>query len=501
MSWLSKLGFSKHTKARVDRGLLIPRVTPVVEPAPVKKPTTTALTLYRPQLPALRPTMALAAMALMCFVVYAKATAFVDARFSQTAAPIVVASDTWPYQQRQLEIGPLPALSDQVYFNSLVSELARMEPQLIAVDVEAQQLTVYQSGEVALVAPIQKSATLGSWRNVPAGYYEAGEVQSERYSSLEQAYYEHVVTINQRSAIHGTAHKNDGAPVDAASLGITLSNTDAAAVAAFATTGVPMLLRTSSHVVADTPALTPRGPILGVRSYGVYDLKTENPLASYQDTATYPIASLTKLMTALVVAEEYDLEGEIDIHQERYADSLVPRLGSETRTSVYDLLQLLLLESSNEAAEVLASHMGRERFIALMNEQAAVLGMQATTYADPSGIDNGNQSSVADLYTLTQYIYEQYPFLLTLTAQENAVEAARVSDFTNLQNFNEVSGLTTFVGGKIGETEAARQTSITVHEFTFGTTIRPIVIIVLGSESRAADVTTLHNYIQNRYGN
>ena len=61
---------------------------------------------------------------------------------------------------------------------------------------------------------------------------------------------------------------------------------------------------------------------------------------------------------------------------------------------MYSLLQLLLLESSNEAAEVIAGEVGREEFIKAMNAKAVQLGMLNTTFTDPSGLDDGNVSTL-----------------------------------------------------------------------------------------------------------
>tara|TARA_B100000508_G_scaffold139530_1_gene138059 strand:+ start:1458 stop:2807 length:1350 start_codon:yes stop_codon:yes gene_type:complete len=447
-----------------------------------------------------RPSMALVAVSAVCFLVYTQATSLVENRLSQPASPVLVASDTWPYQQRTMAFGPQTALSDATYFETLRDELVHTQPQLLTVDVGASKAELYQSGQLVWAAPVTELASTESWRHVPAGYYAVSAVRSERYSSLAQAYYTDVVEFNERLALHGPAQKNDGTPAMAASLGLALGASDAAALAALVASGTPVLVHTPENTVT-AGALTPRGPQLAVRSYLVKDLSSDETLAAYNADLVAPIASLTKLMTALVVAEEFDLEGEVPVIAEQHATTLVPRLSGIHRTTVFDLLQLLLLESSNEAAEVLATQMGREQFIAAMNDRATALGLSATTFTDPSGLDDGNQSSARDIYTLTQYLERNYPFLLHVSAREQAVEATREHDFSDLDNFNGIAGLETFVGGKIGETEAAKQTSLTVHEIDFGGGARPVAIVVLGSDSRSADVTALHNYALERYRN
>jgi len=105
-----------------------------------------------------------------------------------------------------------------------------------------------------------------------------------------------------------------------------------------------------------------------------------------------PIASLTKLMTALVAAEHINLDQDVRIRGSGVT-SLIPRLREGYSASMYSLLQLLLIESSNEAAEVIASVIGRDEFLRLMNEKAAAIGMEHTTFTDPSGLDDGNIST------------------------------------------------------------------------------------------------------------
>jgi D-alanyl-D-alanine carboxypeptidase len=484
MRWFFSL-FTRRHKPRISRGLFIPGAAPLPALAPDRSLM-------------LRPVTALVVVSSFCFFVYAQASTYVNARLTQPASPVVVTMSTWPYQAAPLVVGPNRELADPSFFNNLKNELIQSTNSLVAIDARDNTLTVYQAGQEILETRYLGRATANSWRHIPAGYYQVERVRNERYSSLEQAYYQHVLQLNQRMAIHGPATKNTGAELAVPSLGFTLSATDAASVATLVRPGTPVLVHVPTASTEST-TLTPRGPTLPVRSYLAYDLATDNLLVAHEPDRVVPIASLTKLMTALVVTEAYDLEGEIAVDQERYVTTLVPRLPGTYQTSVYDLLQLLLLESSNEAAEVLATHTGRDAFIATMNDRAAQLGLTNTTFTDPSGLDNGNQSTARDIERLVRYLYEHHPYILRMSAIENAVAAARTNDFRDLENFNPIDGLTTFVGGKIGETEAARQTSATIHELSMGDTVRPVVLVVLGSEARNDDVTTLHDYLLAQY--
>ena len=166
---------------------------------------------------------------------------------------------------------------------------------------------------------------------------------------------------------------------------------------------------------------------------------------------------------------------------------------------MYSLLQLLLVESSNEAAEVIAGQYGRSEFIAEMNTKATQLGMLHSTFTDPSGLSNGNTSSLGDLFTLAQYIHKNRTFIFEITAKNKVSTLGDTGEFTDLVNFNEVEELDNFVGGKVGETTAAGQTSVTLHTVSIQGSERTVVIILLGSTKRDEDVRTLMKYVEDRY--
>jgi len=167
--------------------------------------------------------------------------------------------------------------------------------------------------------------------------------------------------------------------------------------------------------------------------------------------------------------------------------------------SMYSLLQLLLVESSNEAAEVIAAQLGRERFISLMNDKAAAIGMRQTRFADPSGLSAQNASSLRDLLLLAQYIHRNRSFIIEITANQNLPTAYVGNEFGQLVNFNLIKGVDSFVGGKVGETLAAGQTSLSLHRFLVRGQERIISIIILGSSNRDADILTLFRYAEEKF--
>ncbi len=162
----------------------------------------------------------------------------------------------------------------------------------------------------------------------------------------------------------------------------------------------------------------------------VMDQDTSEVLFSKNTQAVLPIASLTKLMTALVVVQaqqplDEELEiGNEDIDTEKGSRS---RLVVGTRLSRGELLHLALMSSENRAANALGRHYpgGLPAFVAVMNQKAQQLGMQDTRYFEPTGLSSHNQSSAPDLAKLVKAAYD-YPLIRELsTSPAYEVEVGR----------------------------------------------------------------------------
>jgi D-alanyl-D-alanine endopeptidase (penicillin-binding protein 7) len=148
----------------------------------------------------------------------------------------------------------------------------------------------------------------------------------------------------------------------------------------------------------------------------VMDQDTNEILFSKNPQAVLPIASITKLMTALVVTEAKLPMDEVltvtqeDVDTEKNSSS---RLAVGVRLSREDMLHLALMASENRAASALGRHYpgGLEAFVAAMNHKARELGMNDTHYAEPTGLSSRNQSSARDLAALVKYAHGNNPTL------------------------------------------------------------------------------------------
>ena len=151
----------------------------------------------------------------------------------------------------------------------------------------------------------------------------------------------------------------------------------------------------------------------------VVDQLTGEVLYSKNDSAVLPIASLTKLMTGLVLADAHlPMDEMITITQDdvdTYKNSS-SRLRVGTTASRGELMHLALMSSENRAAHALGRTYpgGLTHFVRLMNAKARDLGMNDTRYVDPTGLMSQNQSSARDLATLVSAAYER-PILRDLS--------------------------------------------------------------------------------------
>jgi D-alanyl-D-alanine carboxypeptidase (penicillin-binding protein 5/6) len=174
-------------------------------------------------------------------------------------------------------------------------------------------------------------------------------------------------------------------------------------VAAVALAAVVALAVPGTAAVAAQPAVSARTAI-------VVDGRDGHVLYRHDADAQRPLASVTKLMTALVALDELPLSRQLRAvpYSPAPAESRID-LRTGERISVADLIRALLLESANDAAETLAVRAAgsRDRFVRQMNERARELGLRHTHFANPVGLDGpGAYSTASDLARLARRVLQ-----------------------------------------------------------------------------------------------
>jgi D-alanyl-D-alanine carboxypeptidase len=226
-----------------------------------------------------------------------------------------------------------------------------------------------------------------------------------------------------------------------------------------------------------------QGPITA-SSYLAVDLSDNSVLLEKNPDKSYSIASVTKLMTAVIALENIDMDSEITLSEEMLTPlGQSPSLFEGLDISAENLLKASLIQSSNDAAESLSYFLDKEEFIGLMNKKAQQLGMDSTVFYDVHGLNSANSSRASDLVKLLAYIQENHAEILGITKSNDFWLPNEAGDLLKFQNVNNFYPLPAFIGGKTGYLPEARQTLASIFEVNG----KQVAIVLLHSANRQAD--------------
>ncbi len=226
---------------------------------------------------------------------------------------------------------------------------------------------------------------------------------------------------------------------------------------------------------------------ISAKSYVVINLDTNKVILEKNESKLLPVASITKLVTAVMAHELLDQDQYVTITQNilrTYGNEAKFRQGEKLR--VRELLLPLLMVSSNDSAEAIASaySLGRPRYIKDMNSWVNSIGAYRTYFRDPSGLSSQNLSTAEDLALITKWIYDNDPKIFDITLQKS--ETVRMHTWTSPTHF---LNLTAYAGGKNGYTPEANRTSVAL--FKLGKNQQTFAVILLGSSRRDSDILDL----------
>lgn len=253
--------------------------------------------------------------------------------------------------------------------------------------------------------------------------------------------------------------------------------------------------------------------LLAAKSAIVYDALSKEILYDKKSETQLPLASLTKIMTALLAEETLSENGIVEVRKEAIREEGDSGLLTGERWSVRNLINLTLVSSSNDGAYALATavlgatpHEEEElAFPDLMNRKAAELSLRQTFFINSSGLDvhevvSGGYGSAKDFSLLLAYVLENYPHILEATS--HALYKTISLDGKNHSVLNTHEGVESIPGiraSKTGFTDLAGGNLAVIFEIA---PLHPVIAVVLGSteEERFHDIKTLVDATNHYFG-
>ena len=231
------------------------------------------------------------------------------------------------------------------------------------------------------------------------------------------------------------------------------------------------------------------------------DMDTNRVL--YESNAHDPhlIASITKIMTAVVAIELADIESEVTITDtvlKSFGSGIYVEIGEKIKLK--DLLYGLMLRSGNDAALAIAEYVGRDvdTFVGYMNSKAQEIGMKNTKFINPHGLENnkgeGNLSTAYDMALLSSYASKNEVYRTIVgTKQYVAKSDKKTYSWTNKNKLLTSYEFTT--GGKTGFTEKARRTLVS----TASKNLANITVVTLNDPDDRADHKNIYEALFKEY--
>jgi len=270
-----------------------------------------------------------------------------------------------------------------------------------------------------------------------------------------------------------------------------------------------LVLSTTAATAQELPPANPEfllasdPPVVTAQAWILWDDTFDQVLASFNADEPRPMASVTKMMTALVTLENVGLDERVPITEtaDAVGESEVGLVAGEDPWSVQDLITALLVRSANDAAVALAEYVGGDvaGFADMMNLKARQLGLENTSFVNPHGLDDPNQfSSARDLLTIARAGMDNATFAQIVQTRSARLPddpedgSERIAVATN-QLLETYPGT---IGVKTGITDLAGRSLAAAAERDG----RRLYVVVLGSEDHFLDVARLLDFGFGEFG-
>jgi lipoprotein-anchoring transpeptidase ErfK/SrfK len=387
-------------------------------------------------------------------------------------------------------------LSTRTIGTASIDTIAQAHEQMIAADLTNMKLYLFVNGHATATLDILSKGKRGSRWETPTGLYKIETKEDTHLSTIGGVYMPYSMQFFGNFFIHGWPYYPDGTPVPEGYSGgcIRLSTEDAQKVYEFAGRGMPIFVWEGDEATSTPLAVSDvKLPKVSAKAFLIADIHSGTVYAEHNADQALPIASISKLLTALVANEtiHYDRTLTVTKDDRKQTEGTPGSIAPGDTFTVGELFYPLLMESNNSAAYSLARYNGMDNFVGWMNDKAKAIGMENTHMEDPSGLSPENKASANDLFKLTRYIAQNQSFILNLSREPQKTMKAENGRTYTFGNFNVFTGNPQFLGGKVGYTDEARETMTTVWELPIENATATISIVVLGSEDRKKDIDAL----------
>ncbi len=230
-----------------------------------------------------------------------------------------------------------------------------------------------------------------------------------------------------------------------------------------------------------------------------YDMDTKQILYEDNIHEIRPVASISKIMTAILACESGNLDDIVTIGDEinkSYGSGIYIKVGEEL--TLRDLVYGLMLRSGNDAAFAIAKYVGGniDKFVDMMNNKAKELGMSDTTYNNPNGLDDkgGNLSSTYDMALLTSYAMKNDEYK-KITKTKKYTLKTNMNYYSWINKNKLLFSYKYTTGGKTGYTKISKRTLVT----TASHNNMNIVIVTLNDGNDFNDHKNLYDKLFSKY--
>lgn len=394
--------------------------------------------------------------------------------YPQTRSPITIVQDIKKIFQPDTE----------QYFILSIDESLSTTTKTVYADLGAMHILLYENGEKINEYPIQSIGREGTPWQTPLGLFDMNYKKENHFSSIGSVWMPYSMHFFGNYFIHGWPYYSSGMPVSEGYSGgcIRLNTDDAKELYGFVDKNTDLIITTNKKPEVQKEfqyQIAKREPEL-LSSYIVVDIQTGEVVASKDANISKPADSFTKIMNALISLETLNQYQEAVFNQDI--------------VKISDVLYAVLLDDSDEAAQVLSEHKNKSQYLIDMNTRAESLGMSQTIYKDAIGSNEQTVSSLEDMFKLLHYIHLYKPFMITVLSLDTYSFAQ-----TKLEYTNPLSEDSSYVAGFSSE-DSSEIISLVTHDIQSPKTNtleqKTFLIIVRSEGDSTQDTQTLHSWLK-----